>query len=166
MGTVRVILSCSAIFSLTIMDGFGVPLGSWRKGRKRKSRFARRRANKKKSLPSPLFVFPPSFGRRRRGVLLLPMPTALALARPRSPSSAAHPPPPRRGRRSRHRSPPSPSARRPICPNNDSDSDPIMCGERKGRQTGEKELPPSFLAGSVLFTLWGFLCHCQAEFLL
>ena len=141
MGTVRVILSCSAIFSLTIMDGFGAPLGSWRKERKGKSRVARRRANKKNHFRLHS-SFPPSFGWRWRGVLLLP-PPALALARsPSLPPSAAHPPPPRRGRRSRHRAPSS-SARRPICPNNDSDSDPIMCGERKGEtdRQGKRSFP-------------------------
>ena len=42
------------------------------------------------------------------------------------------------------------SARRPICPNNDSDSDPIMCGrgggeEGEGESEGERALPSSLL---------------------
>ena len=39
--------------------------------------------------------------------------------------------------------------------------------KERGRQTDRgKGASPSFLAGSLLFTLWGFLCHCQAELLL
>ena len=88
MGTGCVILSCSAIFSLTIMDGFGAPLGSWRKERKRKSRVGRSSSGEqKKSLPSPLFV--PSFIRlgvaaARRAVASPARPRSLSPALPRS----------------------------------------------------------------------------------
>ena len=166
MGTVRVILSCSAIFSLTIMDGFGAPLGSWRKERKRKSRVARRRANKKNHFRLHS-SFPPSFGRRwrRRGVLLLPLP-ALALAR--SPSL-----PPRPIHRRRAVAVAVAIALPPRPPDGQFVRTTILiqirscAAKERGRQTDRgKGASPSFLAGSLLFTLWGFLCHCQAELLL
>ena len=43
------------------------------------------------------------------------------------------------------------SARRPICPNNDSDSDPIMCG---GERRGE-ERRPSFLPSCSIHAFHG-----------